>query len=156
MPYSGAAQHVHKHTKFAWARLNADALFLALYAAFAGLVGIIHPDGPIVRSIGYATPSYYMVHAGYLAAGLLLLLALMKELVSLEVIARVTLLWAVAFQIARLTAFYDGWWPESVTTTIIFGIVGSTTLLRFSVLLSKKGIVVHLPQRHPDTEDSDS
>lgn len=150
MPYSGNPP-IDRRTRFAWARLNADALFLALYAAFSGLFGIYEPGGQIVRDLGYATASHYLLHTGYLVGGLLLMLSLIKEWVSAEVVARFVLVWSVAFNLGReIYAF--GWWPDGVQPFIVFAIVTLTTFLRLSVLLSKKGLVVHLPQRSNGTE----
>lgn len=149
MPYSGNPP-INRGTKFAWARLNADALFLALYASFVGFFGIIDPSGSLVRELGYASASHYLVHGAYLFSGLLLMVALMREWVVGEVTARAVLTWSVCFELARQVAAF-GWYPDGIKPFIIVVIVGLTSLLRLSVLLSKKGIVVHLPQRNGES-----
>lgn len=151
-PYSGRTTLPPARTKtghkFAWARLNADALFLSLYAIFVGVFAICWPNGDLVDFLGHASASHYLVNGGYAAGGAMIMTALIKQWVSVEIVGRVLLAWSTGFEVVRQTIAF-GWYPEVVDTTIIFLIVTITGGLRLSVLLSKKGLVVRLPERTP-------
>lgn len=142
--------------KFAWARLNADALFIALYALYVGVVGVMWPSGDIVELAGRVTLPHYLVHMAYGLGGSLLLIALAKQWVTAEILARVTLIWATGFQVFREANAF-GWYPDALDALVICAIVSLTSLLRISILVSKKGIVVRLPERtnsgHRNPED---
>lgn len=156
MPYTGNAKHISRNTRFAWARLNADALFLALLAAGSGLLGFIDPSGPIVDKLGHTTPSYLLVQSAYLIGGLLLMWSLLKEWVVGEVTARTVIMWTVAFQVFRMWSAFGFGDPNTTRSIVVFLIVALTCVLRMTVLLSKRGIVVHLPERHPTLRNGDS
>lgn len=154
-PYSGETKLPEPRTrtghKFAWARLNADALFLALYAVLAGILGIADPAGDTsIQRLGHLSPGFYLQCAMYIGGGLLLLSALIRQHVMTEIVARTILCFGTFFTTFRYTQIF-GWTdphvgkPLSIALLVLF-----ITALRVSVLLSKKGLVVRLPERVND------
>lgn len=129
-------------TRWAWARLNADTLFLALLATLAGLFAII--DGPRGGMTTEAAPLalHYLRSAAYILAGLLLTGSLLWSSVRVEVIARSALLGGVALNLYR-HAHWLGWQDTAtLSSAALLVIVALTSWLRLSMLLRKGGVVV--------------
>lgn len=137
---------------FAWARLNADTLLLALLALGAGFFAVVDPSSDKVTALLDQPATMHYVHAGFLtAAGVLLLAALLAASVRTEVFARCLLLGAVALNLWRHVVWLG--WDHSAThqRLAVVVIVGLTMLLRFSVLLGPHALVV----THPGTGERD-
>lgn len=137
-------------TRWAWARLNADTLFLVLLATFSGLFDILDPDRDAVtalalQTLDHASPMHYIRAGAYVTFGLLLLASLLWSSVQLEVIARCLLISAVLLNLGR-HVWWLGWlgWgdSETVAQATLLAVLALVTALRFSVLLSKRGLVV--------------
>lgn len=137
-------------TRFAWADLNADTVFLALLAFLSGAFDLYDPgrDQVTVQAIaalGHAHPLHYIRAGSYVLAGVLLLSALTLASVRLEVVARCALVTGVALNVWR----HGVWLGLDNTYTIgqvaLLAIVGLTMWRRFRVLLNPEGLVVTRP-----------
>jgi hypothetical protein len=134
-------------TRWAWARLNADTLFLVLLATFSGIFDIVDPARDAVTVVALQTlplpsPMHYIRAGAYVAFGLMLLAALLWSSVRLEVLARCLLISALLLNVGR-----HGWWlgwgdTETVAQLVLLAVIVLVTALRFSVLLGKRGLVV--------------
>ena len=133
---------------FAWARLNADTVFLALLAFGSGAFSLANPhDSATVQALHNATATYYLWAASYMAAGVLIFAGLVKAKIRVEVFGRAVLLGGVAVNVWR-TGLILGWGSTAcVGGCILFGIVALTGWLRLSVLLNKQGLHVTVPAR---------
>jgi hypothetical protein len=154
-PYSGKTELPEPRTKtghkFAWARLNADALFLALYAFISGIVALMDPHGDTtIREVGFPTPGFYLWASMLIAGGLGLLSALVRQHVLTEIVARTILTFACFYEVFRYTQIFGWDNPILFKPLVIAVLVLFITALRHSVLLSKKGLVVRLPERTND------
>lgn len=128
--------------RLAWARLNADTLFLALLATFAGLFDLIEPtrDAVVVARDG-ALPLFHARAGGYVLAGLVLTVALLTASVRTEVIARCILVGAIALNIYRHVVWL-GWETDTQSSLVLLAIVILTSGLRFSVLLDQHDLLL--------------
>lgn len=132
--------------RFAWARLNADTLFLALLALGVGIFSVIDPaSDPITAARGGPAVMHWAQAAAYISAGVLLAGALLAASVHTEILARLVLLGAVALSVWRHGVFFgwDGTRTDRQVALLVFVIVATT--LRFSVLLGRDGLVVTRP-----------
>jgi hypothetical protein len=134
-------------TRWAWARLNADTLFLVLLATFSGIFDIIEPHRDAVTVLALQTlnepsPMHYIRAGAYVVFGLMLLAALLWSSVRLEVLARCLLISAVVLNAGR-HVWWLGWQDtETAAQLVLLAVIALVTALRFSVLLSKRGLVV--------------
>lgn len=154
-PYSGRTDLPPARSKtghkFAWARLNSDALFVALLAFGAGVFDLLDPYGdPTVQEIGHPTASYYLRAIAFVVAGLMIMVSLVREHVSTEIVGRTVLTTAIGFDLLRTVGLFGWNSSETVGNIVLFAIIFATSSLRISVLLSKKGLVVRLPERDND------
>lgn len=137
--------------RFAWARLNADALFLALLALGVGIFSVIDPTSdPITAIRDQASVLHWAQAATYIAAGLLLALALLRASVHAEVLARCVLLSAVTLSLWRHVIFFGWDATRTERQVVLLIIVVATMLLRFSILLGRDGLVVTRPATRDD------
>ncbi len=144
-------------THWAWARLNADTLFLGLLLASAGTFAILAPGDEVTMAREAAGdgkahyPLFYVLAVSYLIAGVLLVGALVKGSVRVEVVARSLLVGGVLLNIWRHVIWVG---PSEVATLgqfALLAIVGTTSALRLSILLNKGGLVI----TRPAVEDGD-
>ena len=74
-------------SRFAWARLNADTLFLGLLLAAAGLFALLAPYDAVIAAREKAGdvrdhyPLFYALAGSYLLSGVMLVGALVKSFV---------------------------------------------------------------------------
>lgn len=130
-------------TRFAWARLNADTLFLALLAAGSGFFALIDPyDDAVTALRDVVLPLHYMRAGAYLLAGLALLVTLMAQSVRGEVVARSILIGGVVLNVYRHLTWLGLGNPDTQSNIVLLAIVLLTTWLRLSVLLGKGGLLV--------------
>lgn len=134
-------------TRWAWARLNADTLFLVLLATFSGIFDIVDPARDAVtalalQALASPSPMHYIRAGSYVLVGLLLLASLLWSSLRLEVLARCLLISALLLNAGR-HVWWLGWGDsETIAQVTLLGVVALVTALRFSVLLSKRGLVV--------------
>lgn len=148
-PYSGGRSRTTTGHKFAWARLNADTFLLVLLCFYAGMRALLDPfSEPTIAELGFPTPSFYLRTICYLVSGLIILYALIRQSVAVEVMGRTILVFAVCFELFRRVSLLGWGDPDSIAQTFLVVIILLVTGLRLSVLLSKKGLVVNLPQRN--------
>lgn len=142
-----------QRSRWAWARLSADTLFVVLFSVFTGLFDIYDPardavTSAILASGDSAQPLHFLRCLAYVFSGLLLLLALLRNSVKLEVIARCCLCSAVALNVYRHIYWLE---PGSSHTWSEAGILAAllaVTYLRLSFLLGGRGVVVsHEPSK---------
>ncbi len=133
-------------TRWAWARLNADTLFVALLAIGAGIFAVLDPlADAVVAARGSAAALFYVRAGAYVFAGLLLVAALGRESVRLETMARSVLIGGVALNVYR-HATWLGWGDtQTQANVVLLVIVVGTSWLRMSVLLNRDGFVVSRP-----------
>lgn len=134
--------------RYAWARLNADALFLALLAIGSGIFTLIDPSIDRVTSTVHA-PSFlhYVQAGGFILTGALLLAALLEASVRLEVLARHLLVGFVVLSVWRHAVVFGIWSAEGASQVVLLVIVYVTMRLRLSVLLGDDGLVVTRPAK---------
>lgn len=138
----------------AWARLNADTLFIGLLALGSGLFSLFDPYAdPILASRRvvdnpFATYPLFYVLAGALGlSGLILIIALARASVPLEVVARSVLIGACALNVFRTQTFLPWNDPDALRALVLLFMILSTTVLRLSVLLGDKAVVISRPRR---------
>jgi hypothetical protein len=135
--------------RFAWARLNADTLFLALLATGSAAFDFMDPMGDTVSAVvGFVGPLFYAKVTAYLAAGVLLTVALARGSTYLEVVARSILIGGITLNVYRHVIFVGNEVP-TYGNIVLLVIVLLTTYLRLSVLVGKQGFAVSRP---PATE----
>lgn len=137
-------------TRWAWARLNADTLFLGLLLAAAGLFALIAPGDEVTAARESAGdgrahyPLFYVLAASYLIAGLLLVVGLIRGSLRIEVVARSLLVAGIILNVWR----HIVWVGPGVSTwsqLALLAIVLVTSALRLSVLLNKAGLIITRP-----------
>jgi hypothetical protein len=137
--------------RFAWLRLNADTLFLALLAIGSGVFDLFNPSlNPVVITAPANLYAYYLRCGGYVVSGLMLLVALALMSIHWEVIARFILLGAVAFQVWRRWAELGLSSRFTAEVIVLFTILAITTFLRVTALFSRHGIAFTIPAVRPD------
>lgn len=138
--------------RFAWARLNADSLFLGLLLLAAGTFAFLVPvpqDEVIAArqaagDVRDVYPLFYVLAGSYALAGLLLVGALVKGSVRVEVIARSILIGGTALNVYRHVVWL-GWSETTMYQTVVFAIIASTSVLRMSLLLGRSGMLISRP-----------
>jgi hypothetical protein len=134
--------------RFMWARLNADTLFLALLAIFAGALDIYRVQANVVVLIHPEEGPLAIARAScFVLGGLLMLYSLLSGRVNWEVLGRCILIGAVTFQVWRRWiefGFSDTRTEESLITLLILLF---TAWLRITGLFSKDGLSVFLPPK---------
>lgn len=137
-------------SKFAWAKLNADGVFIALIIMAAGLFDMFLTEyNPIVAAGKVDEVIFVQARAaGYIASGALLLYSLMASKIRQEVWARFMLLGAMLFQLwRRWLEFHDPLNPAVSSIIVLFTLFSVTSWFRLRVLLAKEGVMFHIPPR---------
>ena len=134
--------------RLAWARLNADAALIATFALAFGISDVVDPaSNATVHALGFASPSHYLRSVVFIVAGLLILAALARAHIAIEVIGRMLLIGDLVAQAWR-TALLLGWGSgAAMERYAILGTVVLFTWMRLSALLSKHGLTVQIPPR---------
>ena len=132
-----------EQSRFTWAKLNADTLFLGLLAIGAGIFDLIDPTrDAVVVARDFAGPLFYVRAWSYLIAGLVLVVALTIQSVRAEALSRGLLIGGVGLDVYR-HAVWVGWDdPATYATLVLFAIIAVTTHLRMSVLLGTDGLLI--------------
>lgn len=143
------ADTVRDAGRFAWARLNADTLFVALLAVLAGVFDVLDPaDDAAARAVlaetGVPGTLFYVRCATWIAAGTLLFAALLRSSLPLEVLARAVLIGGVALNVWR-HGYWLGWGAAAAFQMALLFLVVLVTTLRLSVLLGARSLVVTRP-----------
>lgn len=132
-------------SRFAWARLNADSLFVGLLVMASGLfTAAVGEDVVSARAGGATTPLFVALWVSYVSAGVLLVVALMKASVRLEVVARSLFIGGTLLNVYR-SVVWLGSSAETWGQVVLLGIVVLTSGLRGTVLLGKSGMLIHRP-----------
>lgn len=146
-----------RQVPFAWARLNADTLFVALLAIGSGLFAMIDPyadpvlaDRRVVVDTVQTYPLLFVAAGSYLCGGLVLLAALARASVPLEVVARSVLIGGALLHVYR-SAYQISWTDlNTVQTYVVLALIVLTTVLRLSVLLGNKAVIISRPRKEED------
>lgn len=129
--------------RYAWARLNADTLFLAALAIAAGLLSGLDPAFDRVTAvIGSPSIVHYAQAVAYLGGGLLLIDALLSASVRLEALARAVLLGALACSVWRHALVLGLGETATVGQVVLLAAFIATTWTRLAVIGSDDGLVV--------------
>lgn len=136
-----------ERTRFAWARLNADTLFLALLATGIGTFDTIDPlrDAVTAQSVAFNGAPHFLhyVRTGvYVLAGILLTVALLRASVRVEVMARCVLFGGVSLNVWRHGVVFGLTDTDTFANVVLLAIILLVSVLRFSVLLGRSGMVV--------------
>lgn len=138
-------------SRFAWARLNADTLFLGLLLAAAGLFALLAPYDAVIAAREKAGddvedhyPLFSVLAGSYLLSGVMLVGALVKASVRVEVLARSILIGGTALNVYR-HAVWLGMSGETAYQAIVMVIVAATSALRMSLLLGRSGMLISRP-----------
>jgi hypothetical protein len=138
---------------FAWARLNADTLFLGLLAGFAGFFAIIDPsDDPVMRIYNYVGPLHYVRASAYMLSGALLTVALARGAIHYEFMARSILAGAITLNVYR-HAIWLGWGDaDTLANVVLLLIITLTSWFRLSILLRPGGMTINRADDPPARE----
>jgi hypothetical protein len=132
-----------RRQRFAWAKLNADTLFLGLLAAGSGFFALLGPDRDSVTALHDSVYPLHYVRAGaYLLAGLVLVAALLAQSVRWEVIARSILIGGVLLNVYRHVSWLGFGDVSTQANVVLLVILALTSYLRLSVLLGRGGLLV--------------
>lgn len=145
--------------KFAWARLNSDALFLALLVIASEVYTLIDPsrDDALVQVglDGHPTPLFYLKSFAYLLGGISLLYSLLRANIKVEVFGRVILCVSLLVDVVREGIAFSSFTDSHVQATLAFFIfLAGTTVLRITALFNRDGLVFELPPRYLEEVES--
>lgn len=134
--------------KYAWARLNSDAVFVALIFFTVGVFAFVYRDtDAVVNEVGRITFLFTVKNVGFIVGALVMIYALMRAKVAAEVMGRFIILAAAVLDVGR-TGIVLGWGgPAAVGTYLLVVILGATLWMRVSVLFRKEGLTFTLPPR---------
>lgn len=137
------AQH-----RFAWLRLNSDALFIVLLTFGVSILNFVFPqrDDVLVHfaRVENPTPLFFLQNFGYLFGGAILLYSLLVAHPNTEVIGRTVIGATIVVSIYRSVVAF-GVDQHMLSDLTILGIYTLTTTLRVTALYNKTGIVFRLP-----------
>lgn len=129
--------------RYAWARLNADAVLLAVLAVFAGFLSGVDPTFDRVTAVvGYPSIVHYAQAVAYLAGGLLLIDALLAASVRLEAVARTVILGALACSVWRHANVLGFAETATIGQIVLLAAFCATAWTRMSVIGGDDGLVV--------------
>lgn len=140
---------------FVWARLNSDALFLALLAMGSSLFSFLgRYQHDTTLALGHPPLTLYLTMFGYFCGGAILLYALLRAHIASEIIAR-----SILIAGAVVTVFRDGiifgWANSDVASDIVLVLILiTTTILRTTALFSKHGVSFVIPATRPEEDES--
>lgn len=135
-------------TRFAWLRLNADGLLLALLALLSGLDLFAPQDQRISVKLGYIPTSLYAWTVLYLLSGLFMVYGFVRNNYGPELFGRFLLNSALLWETGRIAVAFGPASHLAVSRYLIFLALLGTTALRVSVLLSRSGVVLTVPARN--------
>jgi hypothetical protein len=136
---------MHRVTRLAWTRLNADGLLVAALA-FVSSLDLLHPDASdLAQAAGYIPPSFYIWTVSYLLAGLALMAGFLgspSTRMPLELTGRLLLCIGYTLQTLRSGSIL-GWFSEDMLIFyLLWTVLVTVCALRVSLLLAPKGTVV--------------
>lgn len=128
--------------RFAWFRLNADGVLIALLGLVSGL-DLLSPEREgIVRHLGYIPMTFYVWTVLLFVGGLLMLYGFIKHTMGAELLGRLLIILAILLQAVRYSVAAGLQDNETVRSYLIFIMVTLTFTARASALLSKSGLAV--------------
>lgn len=139
---------MHTHTRLAWLRLNADALFLAGLAIVQGF-DLFHPHaGDLAVRLGFVPPLFWVWSTLYVIGGLALLVGLLERHTGIELIGgRLVICIAAVLETFRIGTAYGFASHVATERYLVLALLLGLAVLRTSALLPAQRIEIVIPRR---------